>query len=179
MPVIYTVIAALWLMLPAYLPNSFAALVKGKLPLDVGKNFIDGRRIFGDGKTYRGFVGGALFGFIFGVIQKFSVEAYNPFDMPHFSIIGLLCLSFGAMFGDSAASFFKRRFGLKRGDLFPVVDQLDFVFGAWLFCFLFAKEWFLQVFTTDIIIASLIITPILHLFVNRIAYKLGKKDVPW
>ena len=179
--IIYTILAAFWLMFPAYLPNTSAALIKGKLPLDFGKDFIDGRRILGDGKTYRGFIGGALCGFIFGLVQNISVETYNPFEMPSFEIIGILCLSFGAMFGDSAASFLKRHLGLNRGALFPVVDQLDFVFGAWLLCFIFAREWFWQQFILkpEIIIATLVITPVLHIVVNRIGYKMGKKDVPW
>ncbi|MDY6966142.1 MAG: CDP-2,3-bis-(O-geranylgeranyl)-sn-glycerol synthase [Halobacteriota archaeon] len=177
--IIYVISAAFWLMIPAYLPNSAAALIKGELPLDFKKNFIDGRRILGDGKTYRGFIGGTLCGFIIGLIQMISVETYNPFGMPHLEVIGILCLSFGAMFGDSAASFIKRRLGLKRGDMFPVVDQLDFVFGAWFICLIFTREWFLSVFTLDIIIATIVITPIIHIGVNRIAYKMGKKDVPW
>lgn len=177
--IVYAILVAFWLMLPAYIPNTSAALIKGKIPLDFGKNFIDGRRMLGDGKTYRGFILGALCGFILGLIQMISVHFYNPFEVPQFEIIGLLCLSFGAMFGDSAASFFKRRLKLERGALFPVVDQLDFVFGAWLLCLIFARDWFLNAFTIDIIIATLVISPILHLVVNRIGYKMGKKDVPW
>ncbi|HQL60331.1 MAG TPA: CDP-archaeol synthase, partial [Methanoculleus sp.] len=44
-------------MLPAYVPNSAAALFGGGTPIDSGRTFGDGRRIFGDGKTYRGFFG--------------------------------------------------------------------------------------------------------------------------
>ena len=54
--------AALWAMLPAYVPNSAAAVFGGGTPIDFGKTCGDGRRIFGDGKTHRGFFGGVLCG---------------------------------------------------------------------------------------------------------------------
>ncbi|MDY6931740.1 MAG: CDP-2,3-bis-(O-geranylgeranyl)-sn-glycerol synthase [Halobacteriota archaeon] len=177
--IIHTVLAALWLMLPAYFPNSTAALVKGNLPLDFGKNFVDGRRILGDGKTYRGFIVGAFSGILVGLFQNVLIRIYNPFAMPYLNIIGIICLSFGSMFGDTAASFVKRRIGLDRGELFPFVDQLDFVAGGWLLLLIFARDWFLEVFTLQIIIAALIITPLLHVSINRMAYKIGRKDVPW
>ena len=177
--IIHTVLAALWLMLPAYFPNSTAALVKGKLPLDFGKNFIDGRRILGDGKTYRGFIVGSLSGIGVGLMQNVVIGAYNPFTMPYLNIIGIVCLSFGSMFGDSVASFIKRRIGIERGGMFPLVDQLDFVAGGWFLMIIFTREWFLEVFTFQIILVALIITPMLHMGINRVAYKIGRKDVPW
>ena len=42
---------ALWIMLPAYVPNPVAALLGGGTPIDLRKNYSDGNRIFGDGKT--------------------------------------------------------------------------------------------------------------------------------
>ena len=50
--------SAIWVMLPAYLPNNIAALTGGGMPVDLGKNWSDGKRILGDGKTIRGFAGG-------------------------------------------------------------------------------------------------------------------------
>ena len=32
-----------------------------KTPIDLGKNFVDGKRIFGDNKTYKGLVGYVFF----------------------------------------------------------------------------------------------------------------------
>ena len=49
-------------MLPAYLPNPIAALVGGGTPIDLGRNFTDGKRVFGDGKTYRGLIIGIFAG---------------------------------------------------------------------------------------------------------------------
>ncbi|MDD1705711.1 MAG: CDP-archaeol synthase, partial [Methanoregulaceae archaeon] len=45
-------------MMPAYVPNPVAAFLGGGRPIDGGNNFRDGRRIFGDGKTWRGFGAG-------------------------------------------------------------------------------------------------------------------------
>ena len=49
---------AFWIMIPAYIPNPAAALVGGGTPIDFGKCAKDGNRLFGDGKTWRGLIGG-------------------------------------------------------------------------------------------------------------------------
>ena len=170
------VLTAIWLMLPAYLPNTAAALIKGKTQIDFGKNFLDGRRIFGDGKTYRGFLGGALCGFVLGLVQNASAGSLG---FPYFPVDVLVYMSAGAMLGDLIKSFFKRRVKIERGRPFPLMDQLDFVFGAWLLTYLFARPWFSSNFTLPVIITVLVITPLLHLGMNAAGYKLGKKDVWW
>ena len=48
------ILQALWLILPAYVANASAVLVGGGTPVDFGKNWRDGKRILGDGKTWRG-----------------------------------------------------------------------------------------------------------------------------
>jgi CDP-2,3-bis-(O-geranylgeranyl)-sn-glycerol synthase len=168
------IIDAIWLILPAYVPNPSAVLFGGGKPIDLGRNLWDERRIFGDGKTYRGLLFGTMCGVLVGILQIFIADG-----LPKFTLIALFSLAFGAMLGDLVASFFKRRIGMDRGKALPVVDQLDFVAGAWLLTFLFAREWFMQNFTIEIIAIVLVITPILHIVVNRIGYMLGKKDVPW
>jgi len=55
-------------MLPAYLPNPVAALCGGGTPIDFGRNFSDNRRLFGDGKTWRGLIVGILAGVMIGLI---------------------------------------------------------------------------------------------------------------
>ncbi|HUU07508.1 MAG TPA: CDP-archaeol synthase, partial [Thermoplasmata archaeon] len=44
--------AGLWLMLPALIPNPAAVLVGGGTPMDLGRTW-RGRRVLGDGKTWR------------------------------------------------------------------------------------------------------------------------------
>lgn len=174
------IITALWLMLPAYLPNPCAATFGRGTAIDFGRNFIDGKRIFGDGKTYIGFFAGTVSGIAIGIIQ-IAIVPYFPFFsfFPVFTVKSILCLSIGSLLGDLGMSFVKRRIGLARGAPFPIADQLDFVAGAWILTFLFEREWFLSNFTAWVMITILIITPIMHLITNIIGYKLGRKDVPW
>ncbi|MEA1864840.1 MAG: CDP-2,3-bis-(O-geranylgeranyl)-sn-glycerol synthase [Euryarchaeota archaeon] len=173
-------LTALWLMLPAYLPNPCAATVGRGTPIDFGRNFSDGRRVLGDGKTFIGFFGGSAAGITIGLIQMAIGSQFTlPQFFPELTMKAVLCLSIGSLLGDLGMSFVKRRIGLARGAAFPIADQLDFVAGAWLLTFLFEREWFVSNFTAWIVLVILIITPIMHRITNIIGYKLGKKDVPW
>ncbi len=175
------ILETIWLLLPAYTPNNFAVIFGGGTPLDFGKRFIDGKRILGDGKTIRGFVGGVLGGMFIAHIQRiveriFGVILYSSMDYLSFlQLVSLL--AFGAMVGDAFGSFIKRRFGVERGKSFPVLDQLTFLIFAFLFANL--SPHFSNLFTSEVIVTGILITPLLHLFVNVIAYKLGLKDVWW
>ncbi|MGZ4927319.1 MAG: CDP-2,3-bis-(O-geranylgeranyl)-sn-glycerol synthase [Halobacteriota archaeon] len=173
------IIDALWLMLPAYVPNSSAVLFSGKTPIDFGRNFVDGRRIFGPGKTFQGLIGGTLSGILLGLLLQL-IKVSTQIGVPSFEPISVVVtLSLGAMLGDLAMSFLKRRLGLDRGRPLPVADQLDFVVGAWVLTYIFFSNWFVQNFTPSIIVVVLILSPLLHVVVNIIAFKLGKKKEPW
>jgi len=76
-------------------------------------------------------------------------------------------------------SFVKRRIGKERGEKWIIADQIDFLLGAFLFAFLFAREWFLSAFQWYHIIFLLILTPLIHLATNILAYLLKLKKVPW
>jgi len=67
-------LAGVWLMLPALIPNSAAVLFGGGGPMDLGKSW-RGKRVLGDGKTWRGFFGGSLAGAAFGLLQIGIAEA--------------------------------------------------------------------------------------------------------
>ena len=73
-------IQALWIIFPAYVANGSAVLVGGGTTVDFGKNWKDGKRILGDGKTWRGlFVGtfvGMTCGFGLSVAAKY-LEIYG------------------------------------------------------------------------------------------------------
>jgi len=176
-----SLIVAFWLMLPAYIPNNCAALFGGGTPLDRGRIYRDGRRTLGDGKTFRGTFAGTVCGVVIGLLQN----QIAPFvGLPSFGegfmqLPILLALSLGAMLGDIVAAFFKRRMGLSRGAPLFIIDQLDFVIGAWLMALLIAPEWFQQNFTYTIVVIVLIITPILHRITNIIGYRMGAKREPW
>ncbi|MFP4654441.1 MAG: CDP-2,3-bis-(O-geranylgeranyl)-sn-glycerol synthase [Methanohalobium sp.] len=175
-------------MLPAYTPSPAASLFGGGKPIDFGLTLKDGERIFGDGKTFRGLVAGTIIGLTIGLIQVVLVlNGFTLFKI-QFPIFGntitgaaavIFSLSFGSLLGDLCMSFIKRRLKLKRGAPFPVIDQLDFVLGAWVLAYLVAPVWFVTHFTYKIIIIVLILTPLLHVSTNVIGYLIGVKKEPW
>jgi len=155
--------------------------------MDFGRSW-RGKRILGDGKTWRGFFGGALSGVVFGLIQIGLAELLGASDSWSFgempwSLCVLLSLGFGSMLGDSAGSFVKRRLDIGRGDKAPILDQYNFAAGAIIMVLIFRTDWFLDHFVQDKglygLALFLIVVPLLHRSVNIIGYKLGKKNVPW
>jgi CDP-2,3-bis-(O-geranylgeranyl)-sn-glycerol synthase len=101
------------------------------------------------------------------------------FDLPTFPPLVAVGLALGAMLGDIGASFLKRRSGRERGAPFPGLDQLDFVVVALLLGFLAAPSWFLDAFIPPVLLVILVLTPLLHVLTNGIAYVIGVKDEPW
>jgi CDP-2,3-bis-(O-geranylgeranyl)-sn-glycerol synthase len=180
--VLDVVVTAVWAMLPAYVPNNAAVLVGGGRPIDGGRT-MGGRRLLGDGKTWRGTAGG----WATGILLAFALNALRPAvadlpglsSVPTFPLAAALALPFGAMLGDVVASFLKRRTGRERGAPFPVVDQLDFVAGALACTLVAAPGWFLATFTAPVLAVVIVLTPVLHVATNGIAYLLGLKDEPW
>ena len=172
---------AIWAMLPAYVPNNAAVLGGGGRPIDGGRR-LGGARLLGDGKTWRGtlvgIAAGVAVGLLLGVLRD-PVSGFLGLGLPSFSPGALLALPTGAMLGDIAASFLKRRTGRERGRPFPGLDQLDFVAGALLLAAIVDLGWFRAVFTGPVLVAVLVLTPALHLLTNGIAYVLGLKDEPW
>lgn len=115
----------LWLFLPAIAANMapvFAAryhLLPGlNRPLD-GGNIWRNKRILGDHKTARGALIGIFAGTLIGLLQGQA-------------LIGLL-QGFGALAGDAAKSFVKRRLSKPPGTSWSPWDQIDFILGAVLF----------------------------------------------
>lgn len=181
MAILYIIFTTIWLLLPSYAPNNFAVLFGGGRPIDFGRNFIDGGRLLGDGKTIRGFIVGGLGGLLVAHIQILieNLLNFNIYSsLIYTSFLGIVTgLAFGALIGDMVGSFIKRRFKVERGGVLPLLDQLDFLVFALLAASLSTD--FAVLFTFPIIIAAFIITPFLHIFTNFLAYKFGLKEVPW
>jgi CDP-2,3-bis-(O-geranylgeranyl)-sn-glycerol synthase len=55
-----TLLFSLFLIMPSYISNAAMVIVGGGKPIDGGRDFIDGRRLFGDHKTWRGLILGPL-----------------------------------------------------------------------------------------------------------------------
>lgn len=158
---------AIWFILPAYVANATPVILGGGAPIDGGHKFIDGRPIFGPGKTIRGFAAGLTAGTVFGVLQGMAVgQIYIH------AVIGFL-LAVGALIGDLLGSFFKRRLNIQQGASAPVLDQLGFVVIAMVFASSVAlPSW-------EVVLTILIITPPIHLATNFLGYKLGLKSRPY
>lgn len=176
--IFWLIIKGSWLMLPAYIANPTAVVFGGGTPIDLGKKWKDGRRIFGDGKTFRGLLGGTACGVIIGLIQM--QVSYLQF-LGVFTLVSIITLSFGALLGDMIKSFFKRRLGYERGAKFPLVDQLDFVAGAWILTYAFDPVWFRGNFLSYpwIMVTVILFTPLLHRLTNIIGYYAKLKKEPW
>lgn len=175
--IVRTVIVGVWAILPAYAPNSIAVVVGGGVPIDGGRRF-RGARLLGDGKTWRGFVGGVLGGFVVASVMAAVRPVLTPW-LPPFPFVVRVALPFGAMFGDLAGSFLKRRTGRERGAAFPGVDQYGFVVGALGLSLLVAPVWTVGTFTPPVFGVVVVLTPLVHLGTNAGAYVLGLKHEPW
>ncbi|MEF8801497.1 MAG: CDP-2,3-bis-(O-geranylgeranyl)-sn-glycerol synthase [Halolamina sp.] len=172
---------ALWAMLPAYVPNNAAVLAGGGRPIDGGRE-LGGRRLLGDGKTWRGTAVGTAVGVALAMLLNYvtpATEGVLGIVLPTFPPLAALGLALGAMLGDIGASFLKRRSGRERGASFPGLDQLDFVVGALLLALLLAPDWTLETFSLARVAVVLVVTPLLHVVTNVIAYAIGVKNEPW
>ena len=178
------VLGAVYFMLPAYVANLSGLAFGVGTPVDGGRECKDGRRLIGNGVTWKGLqngtIIGTLVGAVLGIIGTFygdlSVLTGGIIDLHVYgSLIGGLILgflmAFGALLGDAVGSFLKRRIGLERGAPAPFMDQLDFVVGALVLSLLVVRiSW-----SFFIIIALLSL--VLHLGSNTFAYLIGIKDV--
>jgi CDP-2,3-bis-(O-geranylgeranyl)-sn-glycerol synthase len=186
--VVIAVLRAIWLMVPMLIPNSAAVLFGGGTPVDFGRTMKDGTRYLGDGKTWRGLVGGTLSGMGLGMIQ---IIIMNLLDKPEWTyspcvpctIFILFLLAFGSMFGDMLGSFIKRRVKIARGAKFPVMDQYDFFIGTMILIIPLQWAWFSANFLEGIYLFGfaglVLLIPVMHRVMNIIGFKMGKKDVPW
>lgn len=174
--IIASLFVALWVMLPAYLPNSMAAVFGGGRPIDGGKLWSDGRRIFGDGKTWRGLIGGILSGVAIGGVELL-IQNYVGFSV--LTGLSIILLAVGALLGDLVKSFFKRRLNKKRGEAWLIADQYDLVIGAFVLLLIFNPSWVAATITLPVAVWIIILTPLLHRGANIIGYLIGVKDVPW
>ncbi|MFX1308560.1 MAG: CDP-archaeol synthase, partial [Promethearchaeota archaeon] len=82
---------------------------------------------------------------------------------------------------DLIGSFLKRRFDIKSGAPFWVVDQLDFALMAIFFVSIpgFISPNLFLLPDIFIIIFLIILTPAVSIIANTVAYAIGLKDVPW
>jgi len=168
-------------MIPIYFANMAPVIVKKvfnnlAFPLDFNKK-IGNKEILGKNKTFRGLIFGVIFAIIIIFIQ-FNFYKNNILvdisivDYSDWLLIGLL-MGFGAIFGDLAESFVKRRINYKPGKSFIPFDQLDFVIGALIFVYSIVA------LSLNKIITILVLSFILHIIVNHVAYYTGFRKEKW
>lgn len=171
-----SLLAVFWLFLPAAFANMAPVFLRRlpvlATPIDFGYS-LAGKRIFGGNKTWRGFFSGVLTSLLVIEIQSyfyFFSAGFTVIDYkaPFIGWLGLL-MGAGALLGDAAGSFLKRRLGIPPGGNLPVVDQIDWIIGAILFSSLF-YSWSLEIWAAAILIFGL-----LHPPVNLIGYWLRLK----
>ncbi len=160
------IVESLAFIFPAYCANAIPVLAGGGCPLDLGKEFVDGRPILGKNKTFRGFISGLIVGTAVGLIESWLLN-YHP-------LFGLF-MSMGALMGDLTGAFAKRRIGLSSGEPLPVVDQLSFLIGAILFSFPILWDRL----SWELVAAAISVTLPMHVLTNFAAYKIGLKSNPW
>lgn len=158
-------ISALVFILPTYAANSIPAIFGKGTPIDHGRCFIDGERIFGSHKTVRGFLSGLLA----GLLVSAAMATIYSIELLFFGVL----VSTGALVGDLAGAFVKRRMRLPPGYPLPLLDQLDFVFGGILILYPFYK------LSRGAVFLILLVTPAVHLLANMIAYLLRIKKTFW
>ncbi|WP_455367829.1 CDP-2,3-bis-(O-geranylgeranyl)-sn-glycerol synthase [[Eubacterium] cellulosolvens] len=158
-------LSAAYIIIPAYLANATPLIFGGGKAIDFDMKFLDGERIFGTNKTIRGFLSGFLFGVITALILYILVKSY--------SITACFLIPIGSLCGDLAGAFVKRRLKLGPGFPLPLLDQLDFIFGALLLSYPLVAP------SIEVIFIILLVTPPTHLITNTFAYLLKIKKNYW
>lgn len=176
----YTELALrLLIFAPAFTANSAPLIARNIFkkthPVDFGRSFLDRKRLFGDSKSWEGFVAGILVGTMTGAV----LAPFYGYRCAELAFIGLL-EGLSAMIGDLMNSFLKRRLGLKPGAPLPVFDQLSFILTtiAIIQSLDIVKTLGIELGVTEalaVVIAALILHPIS----NYVAYLLKLKEVPY
>ncbi|MFH0862183.1 MAG: CDP-2,3-bis-(O-geranylgeranyl)-sn-glycerol synthase [Candidatus Altiarchaeota archaeon] len=173
-----SIIGVVWFILPAYVANSMAINVSGitflkrfSTPIDFGRSW-GGKRLLGDGKTWRGLIGGISFAVLCALLQS----RLNPAGLYQMTPpLGFL-LGFGALMGDMAESVLKRRMGFDRGAHLFLLDQLDYIFGAYILAWTVVP---IASIGWEYLLLTCIITVPAHYLASFVAWKLKLKKNPW
>lgn len=173
-PIIAGILNMIWCKINAFnIPN---------VPMDMNKNFIDGKRIFGNNKTWKGFFGYIILNIICSIIMGiicnvFKLNEYNYFyiatqnNLIYNIVIGLL-LGLGYSLFELPNSFIKRRLGIEPGKtikgfkkvFFIFLDQADSIFGIVLVLSFFYPISILEYFL------YVLLGAVTHIIINMLLY---------
>lgn len=177
-----TFFTAMWIIVPMGVANMAPVLVRGipfmNTRIDGGR-MLAGKPLFGSHKTWRGLIAAVLFGemafLLLAWIGKMGslstwegAEIYARASWFTGFFIGL-----GAILGDLAKSFFKRRVGIPSGKPWIPFDQVDYLLGGLIALSCFAEIEFGHA------LAVLLIGVVLHITVNHVGYAVGMRETRW
>ena len=129
-------------------------------PLDAGKSLLDGRRVFGNSKTYRGIVSSVFVTAAGAALIGYSIQ------------IGIL-FSIASMAGDLASSFIKRRLGREPSSRMLGLDQIPESIFPILFLW--------QTLGLNIPVALTVVIAFFigEIIMSRILYRLNIREHPY
>lgn len=166
-------------MAPAFVANASpliaSRLVGRRHPMDFGRTFVDGRRVLGDSKSWEGFAAGVLMGTLAGA----ALSPVYGRALAELAVAGFV-QGLGAMIGDVANSFVKRRLGMRPGAPLPVLDQVSFIVASLVLVRALGvgRSAGVELGTTEaLVLVGLAL--VLHPLTNYVAYLLGMKEVPY
>jgi CDP-2,3-bis-(O-geranylgeranyl)-sn-glycerol synthase len=185
----WTAAQVLYLFAPLLVSAALSAVVlrydllpRFAKPIDGGA-VLCGRRVLGDGKTWRGVIVAVVGSVVTVLFQKHIIgaraAALGIVDYAHADAV-LLGTAIGgsAMLGELPNSFIKRRLGIGRGEtasrpalrvLFWVWDQVDLLTTAWPLLAFWVRP------TTTLVVTSFILTLAIHPLVALIGYVVGAR----
>ncbi len=130
------------------------------LPVDFGWLFIDGKRLLGDSKTWR------------GILASLVATAPAAWLLGYEIETGLLLALF-SMLGDMLSSFIKRRLSMPSSSMAPLIDQIpESLLPAWFL----RVQFELELLPIVILVALFIV---LELVLSRILYEWGIRRKPY
>jgi CDP-2,3-bis-(O-geranylgeranyl)-sn-glycerol synthase len=158
----------MYFMLPVYLANMAPPFMRfwpwWNPPIS--------RRWLGDHKTLLGFGLGIVVALLTTFVQAQLDWAGSLVPYSEWPLLGI-AFGIGAMGGDSAKSFVKRKIGIAPGARWIPVDQLDFVVGALLIVWPWAS------ITWSDVAVILVLSFLGDIAVNHAAYWMGIRDTRW
>lgn len=153
-----------------------------KTPIDCNLSLKDGKRLFGDNKTWIGFFSMILFccisqiaeGVVLDITDMSRCNEFYLFydNTPAYNIIIGILLGFAYMLFELPNSFIKRRLDIpagktvkgKRGIFFFLFDQIDSLIGVMLILFFVSKISFAKY------LLYVLLGGFTHIFVNAVLY---------
>lgn len=165
---LFRVTQLLYFMAPAYVANMSPPFVR----YWTGWNPPISQRWLGNHKTVMGFAIGVLAAVVTTFVQSRVAWEGALLTSGHWAALGLR-FGVGAMAGDSAKSFVKRRVGIAPGKAWVPWDQLDFVLGALTF------TWGSAPLSWPDLATILLLSAAGHILINHLGYWIGIRDVKW